>query len=64
MSDDLDPDPIAQFNHWLSEAMQQDLVEPNAMILATVDDADHLSARPNIAAPIYPVISMSAPLAH
>jgi pyridoxamine 5'-phosphate oxidase len=33
---DLDPDPIAQFNHWLEEAMQQDLIEPNAMILATV----------------------------
>lgn len=29
-----------------------------------VDQADHLSARPVIAAPIYPVISMSAPMAH
>jgi acetyl esterase/lipase len=29
-----------------------------------VDDADRLSARPELAAPIYPVISMSAPLAH
>jgi pyridoxamine 5'-phosphate oxidase len=37
--EDLEPDPIAQFNHWLSEAIQQDLVEPNGMILATVDDA-------------------------
>lgn len=29
-----------------------------------VDAADRLSARPDAAAPIYPVISMSAPLAH
>jgi len=29
-----------------------------------VDDADELSARPFVAAPIYPVISMSAPIAH
>jgi len=31
---------------------------------APVDAADRLSARPDVAAPIYPVISMSAPLAH
>jgi acetyl esterase/lipase len=29
-----------------------------------VDAADRLSARPDLAAPIYPVVSMSAPLAH
>jgi acetyl esterase/lipase len=29
-----------------------------------VDDADRLSARPKLAAPIYPVISMTAPTAH
>jgi acetyl esterase/lipase len=29
-----------------------------------VDEADMLSARPSLAAPIYPVISMSPPLAH
>ena len=29
-----------------------------------VDEADSLSARPMLAAPVYPVISMSAPLAH
>jgi acetyl esterase/lipase len=29
-----------------------------------VDQADRLSARPFVAAPIYPVISMSAPMAH
>lgn len=31
---------------------------------AAVDAADRLSARPDAAAPIYPVVSMSAPLAH
>jgi len=31
---------------------------------AAVDKADNLSARPFVAAPIYPVISMSAPFAH
>ena len=34
---DLDPDPIAQFNHWLAEAHQQEIQEPNAMVLSTVD---------------------------
>jgi pyridoxamine 5'-phosphate oxidase len=34
---DLDPDPIRQFNAWLAEAAAQQLIEPNAMILATVD---------------------------
>lgn len=33
-------------------------------VYAAVDDADRLSARPTVAAPIYPVISMSAPFAH
>jgi pyridoxamine 5'-phosphate oxidase len=34
---ELDPDPIAQFNHWLAEATTKQLIEPNAMTLATVD---------------------------
>jgi acetyl esterase/lipase len=33
-------------------------------VYAPIDKADALSARPFIAAPIYPVISMSAPIAH
>ena len=33
-------------------------------VYAPVDKADALSARPIVAAPIYPVISMSAPAAH
>jgi len=35
---DLDPDPIAQFRRWLHEAHEQQLLEPNAMIVATVDE--------------------------
>ena len=34
---DLDPDPIRQFNHWLHEALAQQIIEPNGMTLATVD---------------------------
>jgi len=32
----LDPDPYAQFRQWFTEAREGDLVEPNAMTLATV----------------------------
>lgn len=35
-----------------------------AKVYAPADAADRLSARPFLAAPIYPVITMSAPLAH
>ena len=35
--DELDPDPIAQFNHWLADAVQQQIPEPNASVLSTVD---------------------------
>jgi acetyl esterase/lipase len=35
-----------------------------AAVYEPVDSADALPARPDIAAPIYPVISMSAPTAH
>lgn len=34
---ELDRDPIVQFNRWLAEASQHQLLEPNAMTLATVD---------------------------
>jgi pyridoxamine 5'-phosphate oxidase len=34
---ELDPDPIVQFNRWLAEAVEKELIEPNAMTLATVD---------------------------
>jgi len=34
---DLDPDPIGQFRTWFGEAVAAELVEPNAMVLATTD---------------------------
>jgi pyridoxamine 5'-phosphate oxidase len=34
---ELDPDPLVQFRMWLAEAVEHQLIEPNAMILATVD---------------------------
>jgi pyridoxamine 5'-phosphate oxidase len=33
---DLDADPISQFQKWFAQAMQAEIVEPNAMTLATV----------------------------
>jgi len=37
--EDLDADPIVQFEHWFEEACQEVEMEPNAMTLATVDGA-------------------------
>jgi pyridoxamine 5'-phosphate oxidase len=34
---ELDSDPIRQFQHWLKEAHDSGIIEPNAMTLATVD---------------------------
>ena len=34
---DLNPDPVLQFQCWYEQAIAQDLPEPNAMSLATVD---------------------------
>jgi pyridoxamine 5'-phosphate oxidase len=34
--EDLLPDPISQFNAWLGEAIRDEIIEPNAMSLATV----------------------------
>ena len=35
--DDVDPCPFAQFERWFQQAMKADLLDPNAMVLATVD---------------------------
>ena len=35
--DDLREDPYDQFQHWFQQARAADLIEPNAMSLATVD---------------------------
>jgi pyridoxamine 5'-phosphate oxidase len=42
---DLDPDPIVQFNRWLSEAVEAGIKDPNAMTLATVSAEGQPSAR-------------------
>jgi pyridoxamine 5'-phosphate oxidase len=34
---DVDSDPIVQFERWLHEAIEAGLIEPNAMVIATVD---------------------------
>lgn len=42
---DVDPDPIQQFRHWLDQAIAAQLLEPNAMTLATATKAGVPSAR-------------------
>jgi len=42
---DLEPDPTAQFARWLADAERAELLEPNAMALATVDTRGQPSQR-------------------
>lgn len=42
---DVHPDPLQQFQQWFKEALKGTLPEPNAMVLATVDEAGQPSAR-------------------
>ena len=42
---DLDADPIAQFERWFQEARESRILEPNAMTVATVDEAGRPDAR-------------------
>jgi pyridoxamine 5'-phosphate oxidase len=42
---DLEADPIAQFQKWFDQALKAELLEPNAMTLATVDSQGRPSAR-------------------
>jgi pyridoxamine 5'-phosphate oxidase len=42
---DLEADPIAQFQKWFDQALKAELLEPNAMTLATVDSEGRPSAR-------------------
>lgn len=42
---DLAPDPLAQFRHWLADAIAGELAEPNAMVLSTVSADGVPSAR-------------------
>lgn len=43
--DDLTPQPLTLFHRWLGEAVAARLPEPNAMVVATVDEAGHPSSR-------------------
>jgi pyridoxamine 5'-phosphate oxidase len=43
--DDLDDDPLLQFEQWLNEAELAGVEEPNAFVLATVDKTGRPSAR-------------------
>jgi len=44
--DDLDANPLAQFEHWMSQAVEADLnSDPTAMVLATVDASGQPSQR-------------------
>ncbi|MFQ3671099.1 MAG: pyridoxamine 5'-phosphate oxidase [Verrucomicrobiia bacterium] len=43
--EDLAPDPIDQFRLWFDQARAADLLEPNAMTLATADRSGHVTAR-------------------
>ncbi|GAA1761327.1 pyridoxamine 5'-phosphate oxidase [Luedemannella helvata] len=43
--DELAPDWLTQFEHWLADVVEVGLVEPNAMILATADAEGRPSAR-------------------
>jgi pyridoxamine 5'-phosphate oxidase len=42
---DVDPDPFTQFRAWFDEARRAEVIEPNAMTLATADAAGRPSAR-------------------
>jgi pyridoxamine 5'-phosphate oxidase len=43
--EELDPDPILQFHRWFEEATQSEIVEPNAMVLATASVDGQPAAR-------------------
>ncbi|HEX2196974.1 MAG TPA: pyridoxamine 5'-phosphate oxidase [Actinomycetota bacterium] len=43
--DDLDPDPIVQFGRWMEQALEEGLLLPNTMTLATADANGRPSAR-------------------
>ncbi|MFC0628006.1 pyridoxamine 5'-phosphate oxidase [Kribbella deserti] len=45
LEDQVDADPIVQFERWLANAVSFGVAEPNAMVLATVDATGRPSAR-------------------
>lgn len=42
---DLDDDPVRQFEVWFRDACNMDMLDPNAMILSTVDESSRPSSR-------------------
>jgi len=42
---DLAPDPLTQFERWFAEALEAEIPEPNAMVIATADPSGQPSAR-------------------
>ena len=42
---DLDANPFAQFDHWMREAIETQVIEPNAMTLATADGSGRPAVR-------------------
>jgi len=42
---DLASHPVGQFSHWFDQARQTDMLDPNAMVVATVDSDGQPSAR-------------------
>ncbi|SUJ29438.1 Pyridoxine/pyridoxamine 5'-phosphate oxidase [Sphingobacterium spiritivorum] len=43
--DQINPDPVAQFEKWFNEALHAEVMEPNAMSLATVSTEGFPSSR-------------------
>lgn len=43
--EELNPDPVLQFERWFNDAVRESKFEPNAMCLATVDEAHRPSIR-------------------
>lgn len=43
--EDVHPDPVEQFSRWLADAVAAELVEPNAMVVATADAQGRPRAR-------------------
>ncbi len=43
--DELAADPVTQFDRWFSVALEESLLEPNAMVVATADSQGRPSAR-------------------
>ena len=44
-TDDVEKDPLIQFKKWFTEAIESNVLEPNAFNLATVDKHNHPKSR-------------------